>query len=63
MWAWGRTVAERAAAAAWTSWQSVPTRPTVLDAEVRAEADEDDPDREDNRGVAPARHRDFELAR
>ncbi|MEV0293466.1 hypothetical protein [Nocardia sp. NPDC050710] len=33
MWEWGRRVAEHAAAAAWTSWQTVETGPTVLDPE------------------------------
>lgn len=33
MWEWSRTVAERAAAAAWTSWRTREPRPTVLDPE------------------------------
>ncbi|MEV6339014.1 hypothetical protein AB0M12_30400 [Nocardia vinacea] len=44
MWGWSSRVAEHAAAASWTSWQTVETEPTVADpqewAEVEVESDD-----------------------
>ncbi|MFX0580339.1 hypothetical protein [Nocardia nepalensis] len=37
MWEWSRRTAEYASAASWTSWQSVRTEPTVIEAEPWAE--------------------------
>ncbi|WP_218720466.1 hypothetical protein [Nocardia sp. MH4] len=31
MWNWGKSVAEHAAAAAWTTWPPAETRPTIVD--------------------------------
>ncbi|WP_216900228.1 hypothetical protein [Nocardia alni] len=43
MWEWSRTVAERAAAAVQSSWQSREPRPTVVDPEPwREQADRGD---------------------
>ncbi|WP_405179806.1 hypothetical protein OG225_39800 [Nocardia sp. NBC_01377] len=33
MWEWGRRVAEFATAAAWTSWRTIETKPTIPDPE------------------------------
>ncbi|MFQ6393240.1 hypothetical protein ACLMAJ_07295 [Nocardia sp. KC 131] len=60
MWEWGRTVAEHATAAIWTSWQTERSQPTVLDPEFWAEASEDDVDCADNSGMrAPIREYDL----
>ncbi|MFD0365710.1 hypothetical protein ACFQZZ_30100 [Nocardia sp. GCM10030253] len=60
MWEWGRTVAEQAAAAAWTSWQTEQPQPTVVDPEFWAEASEGESDCADNSAMA-APIREYDL--
>ncbi|WP_406236641.1 hypothetical protein [Nocardia sp. NBC_01009] len=60
MWEWGRTVAEFATAATWTSWQTTPPQPTVVDPEFWAEADEGEGDEANISGMrAPIREYDL----
>ena len=37
MWEWSRTVAERAAAASWTNWQTRGLKPTAIEREFSTE--------------------------
>ncbi|WP_069163240.1 hypothetical protein [Nocardia altamirensis] len=52
MWNWSKSVAERAAAAAWTSWRNHEPRPTILDPEYWQEDDDRDSDPRDEDGMS-----------